>query len=151
MAPRRRSRELDPSILESINKPAAKSAGAETEKPDYIDIDGVRYYREKPQMEVVDPMKVDVTRPGYSRIVINVAPHSKEIKIDNRIFSAGHVYEIRDDQVQTFVEVMARTWQHERAVGGANTNAMVGARNDMLNLQTQVSRMNRGPAGVPGN
>ena len=137
--------EFDPATLAEIN-----GANNATDHPDYLDIDGVRYWREKPQMEVVDPMKAGVERLGYSRIVINLAPHAREIKIDNKVYTANRMYEIRDDQVPTFLEIMSRTWQHERAVGGANTNAMVGAHNLSFNLRTQTTAERRGPAGVPG-
>ena len=119
--------------------------------PDFIDIDGVRYWRAKPRAEVVDPHKAGVKREGYSRIVINIAAFAEFIMVDNRKYHADHIYEIRDDQVPTFLEIMARTWWHERATQGANTNRMVGARNTQMNLQTQGSFDRLGVPGVPGN
>lgn len=107
---------LSDELLKSIQ--AAADADAAVEPPDTVEIDGVTYYRQQ-----VAPTERKPDREGYSFITINLAPHASEIRIDNRIYFHGFTYEIRDDQVPTFSEIMFRTWQHERSTGGANIAA----------------------------
>lgn len=98
---------------------AAADAEARTEPPDTVEIDGVTYYRQ--QQAASTERKPD--RDGYSFVTINLAPHASEIRIDSRIYFHGFTYEIRDEQVASFNEIMYRTWQHERSTGGANIAA----------------------------
>jgi hypothetical protein len=103
-------------LLASIQ--AAADAEAAIDPPDTVEIDGVTYYRQQ-----TAPAERKPDREGYSFVTINLAPHASDIRIDNRIYSHGFTYEIRDEAVQTFNEIMFRTWQHERSTGGANTMA----------------------------
>ena len=130
-----KKRELSDDLLASIQ--AAADADAEVDPPDTVVIDGVTYYR---QQTVPAERKPD--RPGYSFITINLAPHANEIRVDNRIYVHGFTYEIKDEQVPSFNEIMYRTWQHERSTGGANIAAGGRApfRSDqILNARTGVA------------
>ncbi len=148
--PRHKPGSIDPAIAESVRLAAqAEAAIPEEEKPDFVDIDGVRYYRKKPVAVNYDPMKPAGTKTGFSRIVINIAPHAPNIRLDNVIYYAGMEYEIADDRIPTFLEIMARTWDHERSTGGAMTN-MAGAKNTVYNLRSQGSFTRLGPPGVSG-
>jgi len=146
----RQMQEMSSAVLEAINAPQTNGGGEPT-AAEYVDIDGVRYWREKPHAEVVDPYKAGVEREGYVRITINIADFAEFIMVDNHKYHANMVYEIREDQLQSFQEIMARSWWHERATQGANTNRMYSARNSQMNLMTQASYNRGGPPGVPGN
>jgi hypothetical protein len=139
-------------ILDQINGAGSDSPEppAADEKPNFIEVEGVRYYREGTR-QVLDPFKAGVKHEGYSRITINIAEFAEFIFIDGRKYWANHIYEIRDERLPTFLEIMARTWWHERATQGSNTNRMVGARNTQMNLQTQASFERLGVPGVSGN
>jgi len=136
-------------IFDEVNRAAANGGGS-AEPAEYIDIDGIRYWRERPRAEVIDPMKAGVERPGYSRIVINIAPYAEHIMVDNRKYIANQIYEIRDDQIPTFLEIMTRTWWHERATQmGSSGNKMISPHNTRMNLQAGWNT--GGPPGVAGN
>jgi hypothetical protein len=115
--------------------------------PDFVDINGVRYYRHVDSSSPVDPLKADAP-PGFTKIVINIAPYAKEIRIDNRLFIHGRAYLVPDEKVQTFLEIMQRTWAHERSTGGANMNAMVSAQN--TTISRGIPQPHFGAPGVPG-
>ena len=134
MAKKRESDEL----LQQIQ--AAAEADVNVEPPDTVEVDGITYYR---QQAVPAERKPD--RIGYSFFTPNLAPHASEIRIDGRIYFHGFTYEIRDDQVQTFSEICYRTWQHERATGGANINA--GGRAPFQS-SVQMSAMSGAVTGV---
>ncbi len=145
----RHSTKIDPELAESIRKAGAAEAMIdEKDKPDFVMVEGVKYYRAKPVIST-DPAKPQGIKDGHTRIVINVAPHAANIRIDNRIYYANMEYDVRDDQVPTFMEIMQRTWEHERATGGANSN-MPGARNTTFNLRTQHAVSRLGPPGISG-
>lgn len=59
-------------------------------------------------------------------VQIDLAPHSPWITIDGRLYYHGLSYKFTQAQAQTIKEIMFRTWQHEREIGGANMNAELG-------------------------
>jgi hypothetical protein len=142
--------EITPELADAVER-AARIAGQvpEDAAPDFIEVDGIKYYRRKAEPPLYNSEKPEGIQPGYTRIVINIAPHAPNIRLDNVIYFANMEYDVRDDQVQTFMEIMARTWYHEKATGGANSN-MEGARNTTYNLRTEARRPRLGPPGVPG-
>lgn len=146
----RRFTEMPPAMADAIERSArAAEEVPEEERPDFIEVDGVKYYRRQAEPTIYDSGKPEGIKDGFTRIVINIAPHAPHIRLDNRLYYPNMEYDVRDDQVQTFMEIMARTWYHERATGGANTN-MEGARNTTFNLRTQAHRPRLGPPGVSG-
>lgn len=146
---RHKSTAIDPALAESIRQAgAAEAMVEEKDKPDFVMVEGVKYYRARPVAQT-DPGKPEGIKDGHTRIVINVAPHAANIRIDNRLYFANMEYDVRDDQVSTFMEIMQRTWEHERATGGANS-FMAGARNTTFNLRTQHSVSRLGPPGISG-
>jgi hypothetical protein len=114
MAPPKKRTSDD--LLASIQ--AAADAEAAVEPPDTVEIDGVTYYRQQ-----MAPAERKPDREGYSFLTVNLAPHASEIRIDGVIYFHGYTYEVKDAQLQTFYEIMHRTWQHERSTGGANIHA----------------------------
>lgn len=97
---------------------AAADAEAAVEPPDFVDVDGVRFWR-TPQ--VAGPRKPD--KAGFEYVTINVAPHARDITLDGVKYFHGFTYEVEAARVPTFLEIMHNTWRHERATGGANINA----------------------------
>jgi len=61
-------------------------------------------------------------RPGekMTQIVIDVAGHSDRIVLDGKAFFHGVLYTVTENQARTIQDIMARTWEHEYEVGGAN-------------------------------
>jgi hypothetical protein len=142
--------ELPKDMADAIERSARSAEEVpEEERPDFVEVGGVKYYRHKQEPSPYDSGKPAGIQEGYTRVVINIAPHAPHIRLDNRLYYPNMEYDIRDDQVATFMEIMARTWYHERATGGANTN-MEGARNTTFNLRTQAHRSHFGPPGVSG-
>jgi len=68
----------------------------------------------------------DTEGEDVESIQINLAPHSPYITLDGRLYYHGLSYKFTQAQAQTIKDVMARTWQHEREIGGANMNAERG-------------------------
>lgn len=135
----------DDKFLDQVRIAAKAEADAEPEHPEYVEIDGTKYVR---QDVATNPAKQRPgTKEGYSWITINIAPHADRIRIDNTYYFQGHSYEVRDDQVPTFEEIMFNTWRHERATGGANVTNQ-SAMN--LSFNRGVQSMHRGAPGVPG-
>ena len=56
-------------------------------------------------------------------ITVDLAPNASAITLDGRLFYHGVTYNFTRAQASTVKEIMFRTWQHEREVGGANINA----------------------------
>lgn len=56
-------------------------------------------------------------------IVIDLAPHSDRIMVDGVIFFHGQRYSVSAQLYPTLKEIMARGWEHEQEVGGANRDA----------------------------
>ena len=74
------------------------------------------------------PDEIAPTDELIEEIEINLAPHSDKIVLDGRQYYHGFKYKFRATVVSTILEIMHRTWAHEREIGGANTNAMHGMR-----------------------
>ena len=53
-------------------------------------------------------------------ILIDLAPHSKEIRLDNRVYIHGGVYAVPMPVYYTLQEIISRSWAHDRAVGSPN-------------------------------
>lgn len=153
-------------LLSEIQDEAEK---LQTDPPDFVEIDGVKYYRQAPVQ--ADPGKVfksyvkrtkvydraakewvweeEETEGYFERILINIAPHASDIKLDGRIYFANFTYEFHESVAPTIRDIMARTWDHERATGGANIN-MAGARSHAFSMNGGAVRTTLGPVGVSG-
>ncbi|MDE2097911.1 MAG: hypothetical protein KGL39_11730 [Patescibacteria group bacterium] len=70
----------------------------------------------------------DAEGEDLQTITIDLAPNSPWITIDGRLYYHGVSYKFTRAQAQTINEIMARTWTHEREIGGANMNAEAGRR-----------------------
>jgi hypothetical protein len=68
----------------------------------------------------------DASGDSVENVQINLAPHSPFISLDGRLYYHGLSYKFTQGQAQTIKEIMSRTWQHEREIGGANLNAEYG-------------------------
>lgn len=68
----------------------------------------------------------DAEGEAVESVTIDLAPHSPWITIDGRVYYHGVTYKFTTGQAATIKEVMFRTWQHEREIGGANINAEMG-------------------------
>lgn len=68
----------------------------------------------------------DAEGDNVEPVLIDLAPHSPYVNIDGRLYYHGLTYKFTQAQAQTVKEVMFRTWQHEREIGGANINAEFG-------------------------
>ena len=68
----------------------------------------------------------DAEGEDLEAVTIDLAPHSPWITIDGRLYYHGSTYKFTRAQAQSIKDVMARTWAHEREIGGANINAETG-------------------------
>lgn len=114
-------------ILKEI---ASETKAAET-PPDFVEVGGVKYYRDaqtaaannrtKKLYRYPRPMK---DRPAeevieVETIAIAVAPYADRITLDGVQYMAGAVYDFPLPQAAVIREVIQRTWQHEASTGGA--------------------------------
>lgn len=136
-------------ILAAVRRAAEAEAGIEPEeKPDYVDIDGTRYYRTK--AAAAEPVQRNTKGEIVVPVTINIAPHAPHIRIDNRIYFNGYTYLFTEAEAASIRECMHNTWRHERATGGANV-ALGSSRNLEMNARTGMVTTSRlGAPGVPG-
>lgn len=125
MPPRKDAPKSD-DLLAEISRAAEDAARADAvaerhEPPDTVEIDGVTYYRNPGKQ------RRKASKPGHVMFTVNLAPHAKDIRIDNVIYMHGGVYEIAAEREPTFAEICRRTWDHERSTGGANIASNGGA------------------------
>lgn len=138
-------------ILKAIADETAAAAGPAEGPADYVDIDGVRYYREpakaaqfnrekklyrNPRKPNEAPQEIEI-----ERVAINVAPYADRITLDGVIYLAGQVYEVPVPVAITIREIISRTWQHEASTGGAYSN---GATMGVRGSQGQVGHLASG-------
>lgn len=110
-----------------------KEIAAETEKaatqPDFVDIDGVRYYKDSALAAANNRRKAEWRNPRrpldppqnieVEQVAINLAPYAAEIRLDGVIYLAGRVYDFPLPVAASVREIISRTWQHEASTGGA--------------------------------
>ncbi len=71
-------------------------------------------------------------------VLIDVAGHADRITIDGTQYFQGVTYSVPQVKAATIREIMARTWKHEREIGGANGNAYRQPRNLTLSPNSPV-------------
>lgn len=52
---------------------------------------------------------------------VDLAPFADRIMLDGTIYMHGATYEVPHKQFDTMREIAARTWEHEREIGNANS------------------------------
>ena len=65
-------------------------------------------------------------------VIIDVAGHAQDIKLDGRPYFHGHTYIVPLSVASTLYDIMGRTWDHEESVGGANQNEYRKPRNTRM-------------------
>lgn len=127
-------------ILDQIKQDlaAAETEVAGGEAPAFVEIGGVRYYKEQAQAaapRAVRKLWRNPRKPNdapvemeVEQVAINVAPYADRITLDGVIYLAGRVYEFPTHIAQTVREICYRTWQHEASTGGAYTNGTQSVR-----------------------
>ena len=146
--PRKKTTSDADDILAAVRRAAAAEADAAdepVEKPDHVDIDGVRYYRSK--AAAAPPVQRNKDGEIILPVTINLAPHAPHIRLDNRLYFNGYTYHFTEKQAATINEIMFNTWRHERATGGANV-ALGSAHNVAVNARTGA--VTTGRLGAPG-
>jgi hypothetical protein len=118
-------------LLKEIADESVKAAAEGP--PDFVEVEGVRYYRDpvlaaannrvkkawrNPRTQEVDEIEVE-------QIAINLAPYASEIRLDGVIYCAGRVYDFPVAVASSVREIIWRTWQHEASTGGAYSNGAV--------------------------
>ncbi len=73
------------------------------------------------------------------RIHIQLAPHAQLIRLDGVEYHEGFLYDVSVDKARSILEIMNRTWLHEREIGGDNVNHYRASRNDILRPQHVVN------------
>lgn len=71
-------------------------------------------------------------------LLINVAGHAAKITIDGRPYEHGRIYNVTQSERETLEEIMARTWNHEHEVGGANGNQYRRPANAVLRPGSEI-------------
>lgn len=122
------------SILDEI---ANETKAADDSPPDFVEVDGVKYYRDAqtaaannrtkklwqdPRRPLEPPKEIEV-----EQVAINVAPYASEIRLDGVIFLAGRVYDFPVAQAATVREIIQNTWRHEASTGGAYSHGTMGS------------------------
>jgi len=74
-------------------------------------------------------------------IQIDLPGHSDRITIDQVSYMHGGTYKVPKVKYDTLVDIMARAWQHENEIGGANSNAYRKPRGVMLRPDTHGNVM----------
>lgn len=140
-------------ILKDIQN-ELKDEPAKAETPDFVEIDGVKYFRDKAQAS--DPNRKVTklwTNPRFpnrepemrelEQVAINVAPYADRITLDSVIYLAGRVYEVPVEVAATIREICARTWAHESSTGGAHSH---GTNKSVRGSSSQIGAMAPGIA-----
>ena len=69
-------------------------------------------------------------------LVIDVAPFTDRIVIDNVIYMQGSVVEVPKSKARVIKEIMARSWGHEAEIGGANREYYKQPKQTRMNMRT---------------
>lgn len=117
-------------ILAEIVNDVAK---AQAEAPAFVEIGGVKYFRD--QVQAADPnrrVKKPYRNPKrpqdepvemeLEQVLINVAPYADGITLDSVKYFAGRIYEVPVEVARTMRDICQQTWRHESSTGGAYTN-----------------------------
>ena len=144
MAPKKNTNELLAEIQDATRKAVeAEVAAADEAPPDHIEINGVTYYRTAP---AAAPTAIDPD-PEIESVVIDLAPHAKEVMINGVKYMNGYVYKVSRDLARVLRDIAYKTWQHEKQTGGAFMN-MPSARN--VHMSALGGGRNLGAIGAPG-
>lgn len=77
-------------------------------------------YLETALLEVRRSRQIAEPEEEQREILIDLAGHSRDIRLDGIVFIHGRVYTVGKRVYDVLAEIMARGWNHERSVGGAN-------------------------------
>ena len=69
------------------------------------------------------------TEEDIETVLVNVAPHSDRIILDGVHYLANRTYEVPSRVAATMRDIIAQTWKHENATGGAYSYGAGAARN----------------------
>lgn len=75
-------------------------------------------------------------------VTIDLAGHAAFVRLDTLIYWHGYTYRVGYRTAATIRDIMARTWDHEDDVGGANRNHHVKPRNLMIGPGQQGASAN---------
>lgn len=67
-----------------------------------------------------DALRQTVPEEQLEDVPIGLPGHSDRIMIDGKIYMHGEVYSFTKKEADTVRDIMARAWEHEDEVGGAN-------------------------------
>jgi hypothetical protein len=65
-------------------------------------------------------------------IQIDLPGHAPHVMLDNVIYLHGHTYTLPRNQVDSIKDIMARAWDHENDIGGANRDVYRKPRNQRI-------------------
>ena len=68
----------------------------------------------------------------YESVLIDVAGHADGIRLDGKFYQHGTSFKFNAHQARTVREIMARTWEHEHTIGGANRDVYRAPQNRMV-------------------
>lgn len=69
-------------------------------------------------------------------VIIDLAPYSDRVTLDGVAYMQAATYQVTQSVYDSLAEVMQRTWTHEAAVSGANSNGYRRPLNTQLNGRT---------------
>lgn len=144
MAPKKNTNELLAEIQDATRAAvAAETVAAAEPPPDTVEINGVTYFRkqEAAPLPEIDP------DPEIESLVIDLAPHAKEIMINGVKYMNGYVYKVDRNLARVIRDIAFKTWQHEKQTGGAFMN-MPSSRN--VHMSALGGGRNLGAMGAPG-
>lgn len=79
---------------------------------------------------------VDKPMEQLEYIQLDLAGHSNKIMLDGVQFFHGQIYEVTKSVADTMREIVARGWNHEREIGGANRDHYRAPRNTTFSMKT---------------
>lgn len=76
--------------------------------------------------------KADPDGRTYEDLLIDLPGHAPNITLDGKTYFHGGIYKFSIHQVRTVKDIMARAWEHENEIGGANRNSYRKPTNKVL-------------------